>query len=208
MKKLLPYFSDELTLEAGVDEVGRGCIAGPVVAAAVILDPSNLVHGLRDSKKLSARARELLSAEIIEKALGFAIASASAEEIDEINILQASFLAMNRAIKALQLKPGLLLVDGNRYRPDHDIPFRCIIKGDDTYQSIAAASILAKTYRDTLMSDLDKSYPAYGWAKNVGYPTARHLLALHNLGITVHHRRNFGPCRKVLADTERQSFLL
>ena len=176
--------------------MGRGCIAGPVVAAAVILNPANPISGLRDSKQLSATARDLLSIEIMDKSIGFAIASASAKEIDEINILQASFLAMNRAISSLQLKPELLLIDGNRFRPNHDIPFRCIIKGDDTYQSIAAASILAKTYRDKLMTELANAHPWFSWDSNVGYPTRHHVAALQHYGLTEHHRMSFGPCVK------------
>lgn len=196
----LPARLDPSRLEAGCDEAGRGCIAGPVVAAAVILPPDLIIPDLYDSKQLSATKREQLRTQIIEQALAYSIAAVSPEVIDEINILQASFRAMHLAIEGLALKPDHLLIDGNRFRTTTDTPYTCIVKGDSKIASIAAASILAKTYRDDYMTQLDKSYPHYGWAQNAGYPTAAHLEALHAHGISPHHRRTFGPCRPTLFD--------
>lgn len=187
---LLSSFSPDLT-EAGCDEVGRGCLAGPVVAAAVIL-PKNYQHEwLTDSKQLTKEERDLLKLDIQRDALAWAIAEVSPQEIDRINILNASFEAMHRALDQLKERPQMLLIDGNRFKPYGDIRFECIIKGDAKYLSIAAASILAKTYRDELMSKLAEIHPGYGWETNVGYPTEEHRDGIRNLGITPHHRRSF-----------------
>ncbi len=178
-------------VEAGCDEVGRGCLAGPVVAAAVIL-PKDYQHDvLNDSKQLSKDERNLLQEEIKKVALAWAVAEVSAGEIDEINILNASFLAMHRALDQLTVQPEFLLIDGNRFKPYHEIKFECIVKGDASYLSIAAASILAKTYRDDLMERLALQHPGYGWHTNVGYPTVEHRDGIRNLGITPYHRKSF-----------------
>ena len=178
-------------IEAGCDEVGRGCLAGPVVAAAVIL-PKDFSHPLlNDSKQLTPVSRMQLEEEIKAVALDYAIAEVDHQTIDEINILQASFLAMHRAIEKLTTAPELLLVDGNRFRPFPFIAHQCIVKGDSLYYSIAAASILAKTYRDKLMIRLAQDFPHYGWETNVGYPTAFHRLAIRQYGFTPWHRRSF-----------------
>lgn len=178
-------------LEAGCDEVGRGCLCGPVVAAAVILPEDYANEFINDSKKLSKSNRENLFEEIKDVALAWSIGEASVEEIDQINILHASFLAMNRAIKSLNLIPHHLLVDGNRFKTDLNIPFDCIVKGDGKFASIAAASILAKVYRDNLMADFAKKYPGYGWEKNVGYPTRLHREGIIKFGLTPLHRKSF-----------------
>ncbi|CCG98864.1 Ribonuclease H [Fibrella aestuarina BUZ 2] len=178
-------------LEAGLDEVGRGCLAGPVVAAAVILPPDYQHPILTDSKQLSRPQRNRLQADIRRDAIAWAIAEVSPADIDRINILQASFLAMHRATDALSVRPEHLLVDGNRFRPYPMVPHTCIVKGDSLYLSIAAASVLAKTYRDELMETLGRTYPAYGWAQNVGYPTAHHRDALRLHGPTEYHRMSF-----------------
>ncbi|SMD43729.1 RNase HII [Aquiflexum balticum DSM 16537] len=178
-------------LEAGCDEVGRGCLCGPVVAAAVILPEDYANEFINDSKKLSKSNRENLFEEIKDAALAWSIAEASVEEIDQINILHASFLAMNRAVKSLNLIPHHLLIDGNRFKTDLNIPFDCIVKGDGKFASIAAASILAKVYRDNLMADFAKKYPGYGWEKNVGYPTKLHREGIIKLGLTPLHRKSF-----------------
>jgi len=182
---------------AGVDEAGRGPLAGPVVAAAVILDAHRPVKGLRDSKRLTAAARECLYDEIRDRALAFAIASASVEEIDRINILQASLLAMQRAIEALQPSAEQVLVDGNRC-PDLPCPAQAVIKGDDRVAAISAASILAKVARDREMRQLDDAYPGYGLAQHKGYPVKAHISALETLGVTPVHRRSYAPVRRVL----------
>ena len=187
-------------LEAGCDEAGRGCIAGPVVAAAVILPPDLVIPGLDDSKKLSESRRMTLREVILEKALTHAVAIVSPEEIDRVNILQASFIAMTRAVEALTMIPEHLLIDGNRFRSTTTIPHTCVVKGDGKIASIAAASVLAKTTRDLLMKELAETYPHYGWEHNAGYPTARHLEALHRHGLTPHHRKSFGPCQPTLFD--------
>lgn len=178
-------------IEAGVDEAGRGCLAGPVVAAAVILPKKYQNTALRDSKKLNAKAREALRQVIEKDALAWAVGTASPEEIDRINILQASFLAMHRALEGLSLVPELVLVDGNRFVPYRFIPYECIVKGDDKFLAIAAASIIAKTERDAQMRDLAEEYPAYGWAQNAGYPTAKHRAAIAQFGTTPWHRKSF-----------------
>lgn len=183
---------DKNKIEAGCDEAGRGCLAGPVVAAAVILPPKFKNSTLDDSKKLSEKKRYALR-EIIEKeALAWAVGIVSPEEIDKINILNASFLAMHRAIDQLKVNPEQLLIDGNRFNSYHNIPHHCIVKGDGKYLSIAAASILAKTYRDDMMFELHKKYPIYDWDSNKGYPTKKHRLAIREYGNTPHHRKTFG----------------
>ena len=178
-------------IEAGCDEVGRGCLAGPVVAAAVIL-PKNFSHPLlTDSKVLSLEQRNQLKYEIKEVALSYAVAEVDNQKIDEINILNASFLAMHRAIDQMKLKPELLLIDGNRFNPYPFTPHQCIIKGDCKFFSIAAASVLAKTHRDELMWKLSEQYPQYGWQTNVGYPTKAHRAAIVEHGTTPWHRHSF-----------------
>ena len=183
---------------AGVDEVGRGPLAGSVVAAAVILNPQLPIEGLRDSKKLTASRRETLAQLIRSRALGWAIGSASVAEIDELNILQASLLAMHRAVQALQCQPEYILVDGNRL-PHWQYASEAVVRGDDRVPAIAAASILAKVHRDNALIALDGVYPGYGFASNKGYPTAAHLQALGALGVTPIHRRSFAPIKKILA---------
>lgn len=189
-ESLLPYFSDA-EFEAGVDEVGRGCLAGSVVAAAVIFPKYYQNSFLNDSKKLSKKDREELGIEIKEQAISFAIAEASPAEIDKINILNASFLAMQRAIIQLAPTPNFLIIDGNRFKTDLKIPFQCVIKGDSKYLSIAAASILAKNYRDNMMIELAEKHPHYGWETNVGYPTKKHKLGIAEYGLTKLHRKTF-----------------
>lgn len=179
-------------LACGVDEAGRGPLAGPVVAAAVILDPDQPIDGLNDSKKLSARRRETLAVEIRTKALAWAVAEASVEEIDGINILQASLLAMRRAVESLAIKPELALIDGNRC-PRLDCPAQAVVGGDGKIASIAAASILAKTVRDAGMLALHEVYPMYGFDRHMGYPTAFHLQALRTHGPSPVHRRSYAP---------------
>ncbi len=185
---------------AGVDEVGRGPLAGDVVAAAVILNPDNPIPGLRDSKKLSAIKRSALAKTIKEKSLAWAIARASVAEIDELNILQASLLAMYRAVSALDPQPGYVLVDGNRI-PRWDYASEAVVKGDDRVPAISAASILAKVQRDAELLALDRQYPGYGFAAHKGYPTAVHLKALRERGGTPVHRRSFAPVKNLLAAT-------
>jgi ribonuclease HII len=187
---LLPFLHKHI-LEAGVDEAGRGCLAGPVVAAAVILPPDFYHPLLNDSKKLSESQRMLLRPIILENCISFAIGQASVQEIDQINILQASFLAMHRAIAKLSKKPEHLLIDGNRFKPYKKLKHSTIIGGDGKYMSIAAASILAKTERDMLMEKLDKRFPAYNWKKNKGYGTLAHRDAIREHGTTKHHRLSF-----------------
>lgn len=184
-------------LACGVDEAGRGPLAGPVVAAAVILDPARPIEGLNDSKKLSAKRREILAVEIRCKALAWAIAEASVEEIDRINILQASLLAMQRAVDALGVQPSLALIDGNRC-PQLACPAQAIVGGDGLVASIAAASILAKTYRDAGMLELHAIYPQYGFDRHMGYPTAAHLAALREHGVSPVHRRSYAPVAKLI----------
>ena len=178
-------------IEAGCDEAGRGCLAGPVTAAAVVLSPDYRNELLNDSKKLSQWQRHELRFEIEKEATSYAVAFVWPDEIDEINILNASFLAMHKAIEDLKSKPELLLIDGNRFKPFRKIAHECIIKGDGKYASIAAASILAKTYRDEYMQKLHKEFPQYNWRKNKGYPTSEHREALIQFGETEHHRQSF-----------------
>lgn len=187
---LLPYYHAQV-IEAGLDEVGRGCLAGPVVAAAVILPPDYHHPQLTDSKQLSRTLREKIQLELKNEALAWAIAEVSNQQIDQINILKASFLAMHQAISQLSLTPAHLLIDGNRFTPYPFVPHTCIVKGDTKYFSIAAASVLAKTYRDELMEQLAHDYPHYGWAHNVGYPTPHHKRAIQQHGLTPYHRLSF-----------------
>lgn len=184
-------------LVCGVDEAGRGPLAGPVVAAAVILDPNNPIDGLNDSKRLSARRRERLKAEICAKALAWAVAEASVEEIDTINILHASMLAMQRAVDALSVRPIRALIDGNRC-PKLACEVEAVVGGDGKIEAIAAASILAKTTRDAGMSNLHLCYPQYGFDRHMGYPTALHLQALREHGPSPVHRRSFSPVRQLV----------
>lgn len=184
---------------AGVDEVGRGPLAGPVVAAAVILNPDGPDLGLKDSKKLTEKQRNHLSSEIKMKAMAWSIARAEVEEIDAINILQASLLAMRRAVEMLVVKPGEVLVDGN-HCPDLEMTVTAIIKGDEKIPCISAASIIAKVARDNEMIEMDKIYHGYGFARHKGYPTKLHMEALKKLGVCPIHRRSFGPVRDLLAD--------
>ncbi|MDD4544761.1 MAG: ribonuclease HII [Bacteroidales bacterium] len=188
---LLPYYQSQDILECGCDEAGRGCLAGPVVAAAVILPKGFKSETLNDSKQLSEKKRLTLRKEIEENAIAYSVCFISNEEIDKINILNASFKAMSVAVKQLNIRPELLLIDGNRFRTDLEIPYNCIIKGDAKYQSIAAASILAKTYRDEYMETLAKEYPHFDWQKNKGYPTKAHRKAIKQFGITPYHRLTF-----------------
>lgn len=178
-------------VECGCDEAGRGCLAGPVYAAAVILPRDYSNAELNDSKQLTARRRTALRSVIERDAVAWAVASVSAEDIDRMNILRASMHAMNLAIQQLSTQPELLLIDGNRFYNETQIPYHCIVKGDAKYLSIAAASILAKTYRDEEMERLDAEYPCYGWRKNKGYPTAAHYRAIEEQGITPWHRKSF-----------------
>ncbi|MDF1582462.1 MAG: ribonuclease HII [Methyloprofundus sp.] len=182
---------------AGVDEVGRGCIVGPVIAAAVILDPLQPIQGLTDSKKLSAKKREALAEQIKKYALAWTIARAEPSEIDRINILQASLLAMKRAVELLSVRPTWVQVDGNQY-PDIEYLGETIIQGDLLVAEISAASILAKVYRDSEMNTLDRLYPGYEFAKHKGYPTTLHTEKLLSLGFTEQHRRSFSPVKQML----------
>ena len=189
MMNLLTHYSDRI--EAGCDEAGRGCLAGPVVAGAVILKPDADYPELDDSKKLTEKKRYQLREMILQEALAYGIGIVTAEEIDEINILNASFLAMHRALDQLKVRPEFLLIDGNRFKPYHDLKHVCVVGGDAKYQSIAAASILAKTTRDLMMEDYDKQFPLYHWKKNKGYPTPEHKQAIADYGITPLHRKTF-----------------
>ncbi|GAB4543888.1 MAG: ribonuclease HII [Ruegeria sp.] len=182
---------------AGVDEVGRGPLAGPVVAAAVILNPQDIPEGLNDSKKLTARRRLALDADLRARS-EYAIAEASVAEIDDLNILYASHLAMERAVAALKPAPDYLLIDGNLIPKGLTVPAQAVVKGDAKSVSIAAASILAKNWRDQLMVDLAQQHPGYGWETNAGYPSKQHREALQNLGVTPHHRRSFKPVHNIL----------
>ncbi len=182
---------------AGVDEVGRGPLAGPVVAAAVILNPADIPQGLNDSKRLTAKRRDTLETELRSRA-EVSVAEASVAEIDELNILRASHLAMERAVAALDPAPDFLLIDGNLTPRELIIPAQAVVKGDAQSVSIAAASIIAKNWRDRLMVDLAQQHPGYGWEANAGYPTKQHREALQNLGVTPHHRRSFKPVYNIL----------
>lgn len=188
---LLPYYNKEL-IEAGCDEAGRGCLAGSVYAAAVILPKDYSNERLNDSKQLTAKQRYALREEIERDAIAWALGIVTAEEIDQLNILRASITAMHRAISALKVKPEHLIIDGNRFYPHPDkIPYQTVVKGDGKYLSIAAASILAKTYRDDYMAELHKEYPYYGWDHNAGYPTKEHRAGIAKHGATPYHRMTF-----------------
>lgn len=184
------YYTKDV-IEAGCDEAGRGCLAGPVFAAAVILPPDFKSELLNDSKQLSEKNRYALRPLIEQEAIAWGIGVVTAPEIDAINILKASFLAMHRAIEQLKVQPQALLIDGNRFTPYKEIPFTCMVKGDGRFLSIAAASILAKTYRDDYMLQLAEEYPSYGWQQNKGYPTRAHREAISKHGITPYHRKTF-----------------
>lgn len=188
---LLPYFQSPEILECGCDEAGRGCLCGAVVAAAVILPKDFHNQLINDSKQITEKKRKGLRKIIEKEAVAYAVSFVGNEEIDKINILNASFLAMSQAVENLKTKPELILIDGNRFKTELNIPFKCIVKGDAKYQSIAAASILAKTYRDEYMETLSKEYPEYNWQKNKGYPTKEHRQAIKQFGITPHHRKTF-----------------
>ena len=187
---LLSHYYEGL-VEVGCDEAGRGCLAGSVYAAAVILPPDYENELLNDSKKLSAKKRYTLRAEIERDAVAWAVGVVTPEEIDKINILNASFLAMHRALDQLKVRPEAVIVDGNRFKPYQELPFTTIVKGDGKYLSIAAASILAKTYRDDYMQALAKEYPQYDWQSNMGYPTKKHWKAISEHGVTPYHRKSF-----------------
>lgn len=187
---LLSHYYEGL-VEVGCDEAGRGCLAGSVYAAAVILPPDYENELLNDSKKLSAKKRYTLRTEIERDAVAWAVGVVTPEEIDKINILNASFLAMHRALDQLKVRPEAIIVDGNRFKPYQELPFTTIVKGDGKYLSIAAASILAKTYRDDYMQALAKEYPQYDWQSNMGYPTKKHRQAISEHGVTPYHRKSF-----------------
>ncbi|MBQ5403068.1 MAG: ribonuclease HII [Bacteroidales bacterium] len=184
--------------EAGCDEAGRGCLAGPVVASAVIFPPDYFNNDINDSKQLSEKKRFALREQIIKDAVSYSVAECSNEEIDRINILQASILAMHRALDKLSVRPEFIIVDGNKFRPYQDIPYETIVKGDAKFLSIAAASILAKTFRDEIMMRFSKDYPVYCWDKNKGYPTKEHRQAILDYGICPLHRRSYEPCQPKL----------
>ncbi|MCG8412446.1 MAG: ribonuclease HII [Bacteroidales bacterium] len=188
--KLLSFFKEDV-IEAGCDEAGRGCLAGPVVAAAVILPRSFSHKYLNDSKQITEKKRYELRTEIEQKALAFAVGVVDNTDIDKINILKASILAMHKSLDALNMIPEHIIVDGNKFLKYKEIPHQCIVKGDSKYYSIAAASILAKTYRDDIMSDLHKKYPHYDWKQNKAYPTKKHRQAIAEYGVTPYHRMSF-----------------
>ncbi|MBR0502987.1 MAG: ribonuclease HII [Paludibacteraceae bacterium] len=194
---LLSYFKENV-VEAGCDEAGRGCLAGPVFAAAVILPADFQNEILNDSKQLTEKQRYLLRPVIEEQALAWAVGIVSAQEIDKINILNASILAMHRALSQLTIPPQHIIVDGNRFKPYEKVPYQCVVKGDGKYMSIAAASILAKTYRDDYMNSISADYPMYQWNKNKGYPTKAHRSAIKEYGPCEHHRMSF----TLLEDTQ------
>lgn len=187
---LKPHFYEGL-IEAGCDEAGRGCLAGSVFAAAVILPADYNNSALNDSKKLTEHQRYALREQIMADAEAWAVGEVTPEEIDKINILKASFLAMHRALDQLKVRPEAIIVDGNRFVPYHDLPYITVVKGDGKYQAIAAASILAKTFRDDYMKELDREYPCYGWAGNKGYPTAKHRQAIREHGVSPYHRMSY-----------------
>lgn len=190
MAQLL-FCLEEGRIEAGCDEAGRGCLSGPVVAAAVILPEGFKLPLLNDSKQLTERQRDMLRPIIEKESLAYGVGIVSQKEIDEINILNASILAMHRALDKLALTPQHILVDGNRFKPYNDIPHTTVVKGDGKYMSIAAASVLAKTYRDEIMYSLDKEFPQYNWKKNKGYPTKDHRAVIAEHGASIHHRMTF-----------------
>jgi len=196
MNTLLSFLHENL-VEAGCDEAGRGCLSGPVVAASVILPKDFRHEWLNDSKQVSESKRKILRTVIEENAIAWGVGVVSEKEIDEINILKASFLAMHRAVDQLVVKPEFLLIDGNRFTPYPGIEHECIVKGDSKYLSIAAASILAKTYRDDIMESLDAEFPEYDWKTNKGYPTKKHRQAIRDFGPTNYHRMTFALLPKV-----------
>ena len=200
MYELNKFFNNG-SIEAGCDEAGRGCLAGPVVAAAVILDPTKEILGINDSKLISPKQRQSISEDIKSNALCYAISIVNEKTIDEINILNASIQAMHLAISQLKIQPDCLLIDGNRFHTYKNIPHICIVKGDSKFQSIAAASILAKTHRDELMLKMHEKFPQYNWKKNMGYPTKEHREAIQNFGPSGYHRKSF----KLLADESQLS---
>lgn len=187
---LKPHFYEGL-IEAGCDEAGRGCLAGSVYAAAVILPADYDNSALNDSKKLTEHQRYALREQIMADAVAWVVGVVTPAEIDKINILKASFLAMHRALDQLKVRPEAIIVDGNRFVPYHDLPYTTVVKGDGKYQAIAAASILAKTFRDDYMKELDREYPCYGWAGNKGYPTAKHRQAIREHGVSPYHRMSY-----------------
>lgn len=184
-------FSEDCLVECGCDEAGRGSLAGPLYAAAVVFPSDYHNDQINDSKQLNRKKRETLRELILRDATAYAVVSISEKEIDQINILNASIKGMNDAVKQLSLQPELLLIDGNRFYSDLEIPYQCIVKGDATFLSIAAASILAKTYRDDFMESIDNEYPMYGWKSNKGYPTAAHQRAILEYGLSPYHRKSF-----------------
>ncbi len=186
--------------EAGCDEAGRGCIAGPVFAAAVVFPPGYTHPDINDSKQMTPSSRDSLRQIILRDAVAWAVEMVDAEEIDRINILRASILAFHKALEKLTPRPELILVDGNRFKPFRNIPYHCIIRGDATFLSIAAASILAKTFRDDLMISLHHKYPQYDWLHNKGYPSAKHRKAVETEGLSPFHRRSFKPCNQITMD--------
>ena len=198
---MAPYMQ-EGRIEAGCDEAGRGCLAGPVVAAAVILPPDFYHPLLNDSKQMARTHREALRKIIEQEALAWQVAEVSHEKIDVINILRASIMAMHRALDGLSLRPDCILVDGNKFFPYQKIPHVCVVKGDATFASIAAASVLAKTHRDEWMRRLAGEFPAYGWEQNMGYPTEKHRAAIQRYGVTPYHRRSF----KLVEDMQAMLF--
>lgn len=197
---LKPFYTPN-TIEAGCDEAGRGCLAGPVYAASVILPPDYKNDILNDSKQLSEKKRDALRLEIEKDAIAYCVASMDNNEIDQVNILKASILSMHKAVNGLTVRPQLLLIDGNKFIAYEGIPHKCIIKGDATYMSIAAASILAKTYRDEFMYKIAKEFPEYHWEKNKGYPTKDHRKAIMEYGVTKYHRLSYK-----LTDTQLSLF--
>ena len=199
---MLERYLIEGRIEAGCDEAGRGCLAGPVTAAAVILPPEFANALINDSKQLTEHQRDQLRPIIEREALAWAVAHVSPQEIDRINILNASILAMHRAIDQLTVRPQALLIDGNRFKPYQDLPYTTIVKGDAKYLSIAAASILAKTYRDDYMNELAQRYPQYGWQENKGYPTRQHREAIRQWGVTPLHRKSYN----LLGDLRQLTF--
>ena len=191
MSDLRPLFNGNGWVEAGCDEAGRGCLAGSVYAAAVIFPPDYENHELNDSKQLSAKRRYALREQVQRDALAWAVGVVTPEEIDKINILNASILAMHRALDQLVLRPEFIIVDGNKFKPYGETPYTTVVKGDAKYLSIAGASILAKTYRDDYMMELHKEYPHYGWDHNAGYPTKAHRAGIREYGLTPYHRKSF-----------------
>lgn len=190
-----PLLRPATEFEAGCDEAGRGCLAGPVACAAVILPPDFSLPELNDSKKLTEKMRARLRPVIEREAVAWAVVMVEADEIDRINILQASITGMQRALDRLSVRPDKIMVDGNRFRPYGDVPYETVVKGDGRIMTIAAASILAKTHRDELMERLDGEFPQYRWKKNKGYPTRDHREAIVRFGVSPHHRKTFGPCQ-------------